>query len=472
MYDFEGCEPQFYWNKCACNEFDALCRRHNPENLSNYVPGNQHIVSVEKEIMSMARELQPFNAAPYTTVIENTRPSIKARYKRAHYNITNKREYLNPLMSRISAFVKYEKIPIGKFAAGKAPRLIQYRTFEYLYLLKKSILPHELQLKSANLKWNGQSVNTILTKLQDNYGCASVLRTHWDAFTEPVAVCLDHKSFDGHYVEELLGIEKKYWESLSSDSLLKTLLEMQFNNKGRTQNGLRYKTKAKRMSGEYTTSTGNSIINYAMLVTWLKVSGISNFRVVVNGDDSVCFMERKELKKLQDLNFFNNFNMETECDRIVHNFQEISYCQASPIRVMRNQELVWFMVKSPIRSMSRLSYCDSKFYKCASRFRLSTGLCELAISSGVPVMQALSLYILSTAGTTKPLGSVDKIPAKHSGNLSEVKNISSETRCDFEMAFGITIDQQLQWESELTGKIRSTQDLKQFLAKYKKFILN
>jgi hypothetical protein len=181
---------------------------------------------------------------------------------------------------------------------------------------------------------------------------------------------------------------------------------------------------------------------------------------------------RKDLHKLLPLSYFENFNMETKVDRIVDDFRKISYCQASPIRVLRDGELVWFMVKDPMRSMSRLCYCDSKFLKSLPRFRLSVGLCELAVSSGVPIMQNISLFMISEALGARPLGSIDKYPARVSGNVSEVKNIPMETRCDFEEAFGISVERQLDTETQLAGKLRSTQGLTDIINKYKFFITN
>jgi len=87
-------------------------------------------------------------------------------------------------------------------------------------------------------------------------------------------------------------------------------------------------------------------------------------------------------------------------------------------------------------------------------------------------MQNLSLFMISEAIGAKPLGSVDKYPARVSGNISEVKNIPMETRCDFEEAFNIPIAMQLDYEEQLAGRLRSTQDLADIINKYKFFISN
>lgn len=151
-------------------------------------------------------------------------------------------------------------------------------------------------------------------------------------------------------------------------------------------------------------------------------------------------------------------------------FRLISYCQAQPIRVVKDGELVWYMVKEPLRTMARIQYSDDRYLSIWQRYLSGVGLCELATNSGVPIMQALSLVLISQS--LKPLGSVDKVPALHSGNLSEVRHISDVTRVDYEVAFGITPSLQKEIEAALTGAVRSVPDLNATLLKYKLFIKN
>lgn len=465
-------EDQFYWNNCACNEYDALRRRHLLGSIPGFIQGNQELIKLETNLVSMSDNFPQFSSVSHKTLIDNTRSSIKKRYKAAYYNLRDRVVNISSKEAVSKTFVKYEKIPIGKYDDGKPPRLIQFRDFTYLYALKKQVLGHSLAMKSGcSIEWfYQQQANTVFTKLYDNYGIARVLHESWSLFLDPIAVCLDHSKFDGHYHSELLKLEHNYWLRLNPSRELAELLKHQLVNRGRTVHGHVYKVNGTRLSGEFTTSEGNSIMNYAMLSTWLQSSGISKARLHVNGDDSVVIMEYGEYQKLLPYSYFNNFNMETEEDRVVTDFRLISYCQAQPIRVMRGGELVWYMVKEPLRTLARMQYSDDRYLSVYQRYLAGIGLCELASNSGVPITQSLAKVLISQS--PRPLGSVDKNPALHSGNLSEEKSILDQTRIDYEIAFGVTPSLQKEIEYGFAGALRSAQDLATNLQKFKTFILH
>lgn len=468
-FDFDGIEPQFYWNSCPCNEYDALIRRHLLGSITGFNGSStQAFRGLEMNLFRLYQQLDHFGPVTDKTLLENTRSTIKRRYKRALVEIRTREINLDySRASRVKAFVKYEKVPWGKYESGKPPRLIQYRDFKYLYLLKKELLGFALQVKERKCRYNDQLLSDILTKTHDNRGCARVLRESWDSFSDPVALLLDHSKFDGHVCPELLELEHKFWRGLNPSRRLKLLLQSQLLNKCYTSNGISYTCKAGRMSGEYTTSDGNSILNIAMLITWSQMVGLGRVRIHVNGDDSVVVCERP--KAHLDLGLFRNFNMECECSGIVDDFRQISYCQASPVRVKSADGYAWYMVKEPLRSISRLQYAPSLYARVVDRYMAGVGLCELACSQAIPVTQWLALWLISQG---RPLGSVDKIPALSSGNDSSYCEPDMVTRVDYEVAFGITIQQQFELEALIAGSIRSAQDLNNNLTKYKNFIRN
>jgi hypothetical protein len=100
------------------------------------------------------------------------------------------------------------------------------------------------------------------------------------------------------------------------------------------------------------------------------------------------------------------------------------------------------MVKTPFRSMGRMCYADHKFKDVLDRYVLGIGLCELACSRGVPVVQHFIRWLVSSYcfDKTKPMGSVDKMPALLSLNKAEYAEPTSEARYDFEKAFDITVE--------------------------------
>jgi len=460
----EGLEPQFYWNPCHCNELDALLRRHYP------APRSKDLGPIRRQLDILATKFQPFDSVDYNTLIKHTRAGIRRRYRNARIRLINKNTEITAVLTKLKAFVKYEKIPIGKFETGKAPRLIQYRSFEYLYLLKKMLLGFDIQLKnlSDDVRWYHQPLRSVYTKLGNQKDTAQSLRESWDSYANPVAYCFDHRSYDGSIEEDTLLEEHRFWLKLSKSELLKMLLKAQLECHGMTSSGLRFKGKAKRASGEFTTSNGNSNINIAAITSWCLASKLDSFRIHVNGDDSVVIFDASEMRKAVGVDYFMNFGLETEMEEPVFDFRKISYCQANPIRVCGQ----WTMIKEPFRALSRMCFCDDAHRHHMQRFRLTNGICDLAIYSGVPMLQQFALYEIDRGFKQRPLGSIDKYPAVLSGNEVGTSPITRECREDFYEAFGITEDYQAWFELQLAGKITNPQFVKETITKYKRFHLN
>lgn len=443
--------PQFYYNSCACNEIDSIMRRHILGDIPNFVSNNTELQKLEREFDRFAGLLEEsglrFKQLPYRVVIDNTRPNIKARYKRAYHNLLHKRLIYSDLLAKGQSFIKYEKMDITKYEERKPPRLIQHRSFEFLYLLKSFVLDFDMQIKHTDVVVNGQKPCTIFAKSHDNVGVASIIEEHWKSFRFPCAYCLDHSKFDGHVNVDLLNIAHSFWNRIFKNKLLRRMLSHTIVNKFVTKNGIRYKFKGARCSGEYTTSTENSLLNYFMLTCWVKSSGISNYKILVNGDDSIVFLDQTERHKLLPLAYFNNFNMETELDRIAFDLHQISFCQASPM--LQDDRLT--MIKDPIRTISRALYTSEQHRRCLDKLLSASGLCELACNQGIPILQEFALFLLRSGNFSKPLQSIDKIPACRSRNVVRILKIKSETRDQFSRAFGIDPWQQIQIEQQLAG---------------------
>lgn len=471
---FNGFEEQFYYNKCICNEANAIINRH-----ALGLIGPLDLKPLRTQMRTVARicaeHLHDKSSMRYDEVMQHTRTAIRGRYRRAYYDLKSKRVDLGSREARISSFVKWEKMPIDKLEAGKPPRLIQFRDYTYLYSLKAALLPYSIMIKTSDsLVVNGQHLKDVFTKTMNYPIMARTIVESWENFSDPQAFCLDHSKFDGHVAKELLALEKEYFTSILPSSLLKKLLTMQEKNKAITQNGLTYTTEGHRMSGEYNTSDGNSILNYCMLVAWLNHHDVREFRIHVNGDDSIVICQRGQIMtEAGSVDYFRRFNMETEIDRVVDDVRQISYCQMSPIRI-RDQ---WTMIKTPFRAMSRMLYTDTKYKNCLDRYVFGSGLCELAVSRGVPIVQNFVLWLITqySFNETRPLGSVDKTAALLSTNQSAYAEPDVQARYDFEAAFGITIAQQLAMESELAAAASDHPNHKTItdrLNKYAKFPQN
>lgn len=336
-----------------------------------------------------------------------SRPSAKRRrFERCRYQ---------PVNSRISAFVKYEKLPLVKLEQGKAPRMIQYRNPSFTLELLRFILPIETAL--YDYKYRGKRV---FAKGRDLHQMAADLDRGRNA------VLMDHTGFDAHVNKQLLALEHWFYVRVfGNDPALTHLLRQQRVNKGRTRCGLQYQIEATRMSGDANTSLGNTIINYAIL------SAVCGRELYVNGDDSVAWTDARPTK--QD---FAVFGMETKIE-FVDRFN-VEFCQT---KVLQSKRLC---VREPFRAVARL-LCLKQIDKTYLRQVL---LCEAICNNGVPVFGILHKYCQNTR-----LVYHDEFVGRWSHLKRHRKMgdpITSAVRADYANVFGISPAQQHVLEKRLT----------------------
>lgn len=472
LYKTNFLNKHFYFNKCACNEYGALIGRHLLEPISGYNPEISSEI-LEKTRNKFLHDLNNNNVYKLThpEVMKNTRKCIYSRYTQAYKKIINRRLLPSEYSTLSEAFVKYEKWDITKYQAGKSPRIIQHRSYEYLHQLKSYIVPISKLLKNSINYTYLQPINTIFMKYFKNHEQIDILHKSWSMFKRPCCLCLDMSAFDGHYTTALLESEHKTWLHFYKNSLtlyksLSYLLEKQLYNVGITKNGIKYNKKGSRLSGEFTTSDGNSTQNYFMLRSYMENISCT---IHVNGDDSLIIMDQDDLSKLKDLSYFNIFGMICEQDRIATVFEDINFCQCNPVEING----VYRFIKNPIRCISRNTICPSQYYKSLDRYLAGVGLCELASNVGVPILQPWAIRMLNDSGFVKPLGKVDKTFALYTNlEVIEIKPISNKTRLSFQEAFGISINQQLLIENSITGLSTTNPKLQNFIKKYSKFHLH
>jgi len=359
--------------------------------------------------------------------------SYKPKHKQAVYKHAAQTLDHRPLTRRdaiLKMFVKNERT---LDANQKAPRAIQAR---------KPRFNLELQTYLHNIeKWvfkRGDS-KRVSSKGLDQYQKASLLRTAWEQFNDPVAILADHGRFDSRQTTQWLKAEHDFYQSFyPGDQYLSWLLSLQITNFGATRNGVRYKVKGTRASGDVNTSLGNSVANIAILCKWL--SKIANKRIIVDGDDSVIKIERCDLYKvdateLSSLNFGTTYS-------VVDEFCMIDFCQCKPINTING----WLMVRAPQRMIERSTTCIESAYTTAELFKrwlYTVGQCEKTCNSGVPVLSAYCDALMTAHtdvisindDTTKRI-----IKGKHSDT------ITSMARITFAHAFGISPLQQIELE--------------------------
>jgi len=418
------------------------------------------------DIATRFAQSQHISEITHKQAIDYTRLAVKKKYITAYNTIMRRRVADEEFGANIRAFVKSEKMPLEKLEGGK-PRLIQFRSSMFTYMMKRFATLFSKSIVHNDNVFNHQPLNTIIMKSYSPIDRARILRESWDSYKNPVAVCLDHSKYDGSITKELLKIEHEFWRNILKDKASRrrfdVFLRRQLNNKCRTMGGLRYAIKGTRMSGEFTTSDGNCILNIIILTYICEASKFKSWKLHVDGDDSVLILESSELGKMIPLSELKQFNITTTCDRIADDFRRIDFCQCSPLRVDNR----WIMIKKPMRTISRMSYCESKYLKCLKRYIASVGVCELSNNVGVPITQEWCKMQICMSDYGKPI--TVECPARFPGE-EKYRQVDMQTRRDFEVAFGISVPLQLAIENEIMDSTELDYNkLNTYLARQTKF---
>jgi hypothetical protein len=426
---------------CACNELLALRNRHQ-------VGGNVD----PKAMLGMAAESQRlfaklyFREEPqardsYAQVLRHRVGGKRKRWERAIRSI--QRHGLTKSHAKVRMFLKADKYttPLD----NKAPRCIQFRTDEYCVILARYLYPIERKL------WTYRDSRglSVFAKSRNSWQRAQDLREHFDSFATPVALLLDHSKWDAHVSNALLQIEHDFYRShYPGDHTLDQLLRYQLGNFGRSNIGTKYFTPGTRMSGDMNTALGNSLLNYLILKSWLRASGVEG-TIYCDGDDSVVMVESADEQRLIPVStYMPLLGMETKVERATE-FEHVEFCQSRPVCVSSH----WRMVRNPQRVLGRAGWTtypvQSRTF--ARRLLKSIGLCELACGSGVPVIQSFALELMRL-GSGPMWRQYDRLnAARLEGKLSKIlpSPITMDTRLSFEEAWNITVAEQISIEKSM-----------------------
>lgn len=428
--------PCFAFHGCVLNEVRAMAKRHMLP-LAPVVDINKLCRLLLKQLVTV---LPPTHLTPYTReqVIKELPPS-KRRVAQRGFELLDDRGY-GKWATRVSAFIKFEpgEYDFNEPPETKAPRLIQHRHPAYCYTLAQYLRPLEHYIFG---RFRGHRTSRPWTTKGMNSWQIGQRISKMDRWAKTAFIELDHSRFDSCLRAELRIMEHKYYNMFYNDPLLRDLLREQINNVGLTHGGVSYKVRGTMMSGEYNTSLGDSIINYAVL----RLFAGDEADIVVNGDDSVVAVPTHRLASL-NWDIFKQVGFTTKYD-VKFDIRDVSYCQCHPIRVERNGALHWRMVRDPSRVLSRTSYTIKKFDTHSKYVELANAKAcgELSCNTGVPVLQAYAARVR----TCNPRFNHQMLEAYMVENRRMDRlnfkefPIHYQTRCDFAYAFGVDVSDQL-----------------------------
>lgn len=441
LFGFEifGC-----YHCCGDNERAALANRHlmntNAENMSD---GTAHLLFQRFNgtfLDLMATRVSKLSEEEF---LARCTPRLRTKYRKALESV--RISGLTEKDARVKMFVKYEKDP-QLTIRDKCPRGIQYRNPRYTATLACWLRPVEDVLFKSSIKGVLCPVeDRVFAKGLNSYQVASRLRA-MQKWSNTVWILLDHSRFDAHVVPALLRAEHAVYNRVYVyNEELKRLLAMQLFNKGRTKCGIKYRCKAKKMSGEYNTSLGDSIINLAMLMRWTEGTSAE---ILVNGDDSVIAVSEDEFDHL-DMGMFDEVGFTTKVE-VTRNFANVEFCQCKPVPM---GDGTYRMIRNPYRTVSK-GVCTTKKYpgvKTYQRLLSAMGTCELACNDGVPVLQSFASYLLRHGKGATPIAIDDwyewRVALEPRARKPQPREISQECRAGFSISFGIDVVKQIALEN-------------------------
>ena len=344
----------------------------------------------------------------------------------------------------LKTFVKAEKINIT-LKPDPAPRIIQPRDPRYNVEVGRFLKPLEPRLMKAIDKLWGEKT-AIKGYTVEKVG--EILHQKSLRFKEPCFVGLDASRFDQHCSRQALEWEHSVYNSIFRDPYLKELLEWQISNVGTAylKDGfVRYKVDGCRMSGDMNTSMGNYLIMSCLVYQYCQDIGI-DASLANCGDDCVLYLEKSDLRKLKSLpQWFENMGYSMKVEKPVYNVEEIEFCQQHPVLLSRG----WVMVRRP-------DVCLTKDV-CIVRGGMTTDRLQrwlyaqrdggLSLAGDCPVLGAF----YSSFPSGESLGELSEYAEAHKFKAGkQCGMINAQSRYSFWLAFGITPDEQLAIEDDLS----------------------
>lgn len=280
---------QTAFQACAENEAHAIVSRH-----ACQTPAKRDV----SYMSALGQWLKCHKGVvlPYTKdqVLARRSGRLRKRYELGFSLL--ERDGLRGADASVQAFVKFEK---GDYnAAPKPPRLIQHRSVKYCAALSKWLMPVEKLVFSLDAKGFVAGVaQRVFAKGMNSWQRAERISS-MERWPDTTWFLVDHSRFDSQLTVPILKGEHAVYRLLCGhNSELDWLLNKQLDNRGWTHNGVKYTVKGTKMSGEYNTALGDSLVNYALLREWTREVDAEIF---VDGDDSVVAVSTSHADKLDE----------------------------------------------------------------------------------------------------------------------------------------------------------------------------
>lgn len=363
---------------CSCNELLALCNRHLIDRT--YIKyEHQYFIENSKFLLNEVEALEP---TAFLTIVNKYRGPKRKMYLSALKQLNE--EGLNPRDYQIKMFVKAEKMPLEKVNT-KPPRAIQARSPKYNLSIGRYLHVFEEWLYPRS--GGGPSGTRSITKGLNPQEIAKLLIEKASWFRNPLFIAADHSKFDSTIRKEHLKFEHACYDKAFRSGYLRRLLHKQIVNRGRSRYGIRYRVTGTRMSGDFNTGLGNSLINFVVLKSFVKHV---KAEILLDGDDSILIIEMDDRDKL-DFTHFERMGFETTYE-FFDDITQVDYCQCKLVL-----STVPTMCRNPCRALSHAAVCLRKY--TPDRYQLWFGNvadCLAQTNQGMPIYSVYYDYADTT----------------------------------------------------------------------------
>lgn len=358
----------------------------------------------------------------YAQVIDAYDGAKKRRYKTAREELRGVDK--TRAWAAVQMFVKPDRYDASN-VYDKAPRAIQFRHPCFNLRIARFLKSFE-HAYYQHVDWTGYKV---VAKGQNNVERATNIVETSAMFRNPVYVLMDHKKFDAHVTVPHLLMLHRIYNRCFRDRRLSRLLQYQIKNRGFSKGGIRYKVTGTRMSGDYDTGLGNTLLNHYLIYTVLYGC---KYHLLLDGDDSVVVMEADDVHKL-DADKFLELGMETDI-QVVRELSEVEFCRAKLLVLDPPR-----FARDPIRALSNMTV-SFKSYPSSGALQYVAGLGtgEAAASNGVPIIGPIA-WKMSQAHA-KPI--VDENIKYMYGAAGDPLDITDEARAMLYDQYGISPEMQ------------------------------
>lgn len=356
--------------------------------------------------------------------------------------------------ARVSAFVKAEKLAGYKV---HKPRVIMGRSPRYNLELASFLKPLEHAVYPAFRGFGRQFLTRtrLIGKGLSGEQRAALIRRKMLSQPDVVAFELDCKSFESHVSVDQLDVEHGIYNSLfSNDPRLKTLLSYQREFQGKFRNGVRFRARGIRASGDFNTGLGNTLIMCCLVLGVAKKVG-RRFDMLADGDNAVVFVKRADYDSWQRelAPCFLSMGHEVEIGDVCERVEEVVFGQSKPCFAAGR----WTMVRNPYKVMSHAFAGHQHYAEMRGGLRVlkAVALCEAHLNRGVPVLQEFAHAMLERLSSVRLPKSYEGENLEYQRAYAELARcgykikrepISCSTRLFFEHAWGVPIGEQVSLE--------------------------